>query len=375
MKARWWVALGWLGVVLATEDWRPWSDGVRLKYATDIEEYATIARAAPGFPAEKIQASHADRFPAPWLVGELHKLTGLGIHTMFAIVTALVLVATFATVHLALRTLRASIATYAIVFGLVAATPYPVRLLLDAPGMLTDAVFVLGLVVAILGFIRGDSWLVVVGLGVTAIGRQDAVPLAVVAALAVLFTMRHRRRLVAFLTLAVPVCIYIITHEASSSFSDRSGRSVLSMSVGGDWSPHGTLSHIGRVAIVLALPTVVLVVAWLRSGVSPLVVPLVLGITVAGEALALAPDWSHAEPRLAGLAIPALALAAPLMLERAGLRAREAWLACLGITLASFHHIYSNVGFTRSSEWAVAVLAGCVCVGVLALRRQRGAQA
>jgi len=350
VNARWGVALGWFGFVLATEQWRPWSDGIRLKYATDIEEYATIARAAPGFPAQKIQAAHADRFPAPWLVGELHKLTGVGIHTMFAIVTAVVLVATFTVLHLALVSLRTKLATYAIVFGLAAATPYPVRLLLDAPGMLTDAVFVLGLVVTILGFIRGRWWLVIGGLAVAAIGRQDSVPLAVVAALAVLLTVRHRRELIAFLTIAVPGCTYIVMHEASSSFSDRSGRSVLGMTVGGDWSTHGTLSHIGRIAIVLALPAVVLVVAWLRSGDSPLVVPLALGITVVGESLALAPDWSHAEPRLAGLAIPALALAAPPMLDRAGLSAREACLACVGIALASLHHVYSNVGFTRSSE-------------------------
>jgi len=376
VNVRFGVALGWLGVVLATEHWRPWSDGIRLKYATDVEEYATIARAAPGFPAEKIQAPHADRFPAPWLVGELHKLTGVGIHPMFAILTALVLVATFATLHLALVSLRTRVATYAIVFGLVAATPYPVRLLLDAPGMLTDAIFVLGVVVTLLGFIRGNGWLVAAGLGFAEIGRQDAVPLAVVAALAVFFTWEQRRRvLFALLAVAVPAAVYVAAHEGSSSWSDRSGRGVVGMTAGGDWSVHGTASHIGRIAIALVLPVAVLVVARLRSGRLPLFVPLALGLTIVAEAFVLAPDWSHAEPRLAGVAIPALALAAPPMLDRAGLSVRQTLLCCVGIALASLHHIYSNVGFTRSSEWAAAVLAGCVCVGVLALRRQRGVHA
>jgi hypothetical protein len=358
------IAGGWLAFVAATEHWRPWSDGIRLKYATDIREYATIARAAPGFPSKTIQASHADRFPAPWLVGELHNLTGLGVHAMFWIVTGVVLAATVLAVHLTLVALRTTLGVYAVVLGALIASAYPFRLLLDAPGMLTDAIFLLGLSLAVLAFVTDRAWLVVTGIAVAELGRQDAVPLAVV--VAVVFVLRRRLAWATFIV-AAPVALYLAAHRLSQSFSDRSGRGLVGMTFGGDWAPHAFASHVARVAVVVAVPAAFLVLGRLRSHARPLFIPLTLGATVVAEALALAPDWSHAEPRLAGLALPALVVAAVPVLERAQLTTRQIALCCFGVALASLHHIYSNVGITRTSEWGALVLVGCLCVVVAGL--------
>jgi hypothetical protein len=353
------VAGGWIAFVLATEHWRPWGDGIRLRYATDIVDYTRISRAAPGFPTTPIQAPHADRFPAPWLVGELHNITGVGLHAMYGVATGICLVATLVVLHASLQALRASVRVYALSLGAVIASAYPMRLLIDAPGMLIDALFVFCLALAAFAFVTGRLWLVVISLSVAEVGRQDALPLAVVAALLLLL---HRRYGVALLAAACPAIVYVVAHRASQSFSDRSGRGIVGMTVGGDWSPHAFGVHMGRLLVVVAIPIALFALGYLRSRSRPLVDPLVLGVTVVAEAFVLAPDWSHAEPRLAGLALPALAIGAVPMLERAALTVRQTVLCCFGIAVASLHHLYSSAGINRSSEWGALVLLGCLCV-------------
>jgi hypothetical protein len=78
--------------------------------------------------------------------------------------------------------------------------------------------------------------------------------------------------------------------------------------------------------------------------------------------LVLAPDWSHAEPRLTGLALPALVVATVPVLESARLTTQQLALCCFGVALASLHHIYSGVGITHTSEWGALVLVGSLCV-------------
>lgn len=372
--------LGWLGFVLATERWRPWSDAVRLQYATDVEEYETIARAAPGFPSVRIQTPHADRWVPEWVVGEVHRLVSLGLHATYAVATALVLAVTIGAMLATLRRLRVGWAAGALVIGAFVASAYPFRYLVEAPGMLTDALFVCGLALAVLAFESVSPVLLVVGLVVATLGRQTGIPLAVVAVVAVLVDRRWRRRRVATAILAVvlPVLAYVIPHVTSHSFSDRSGRGLVGMTVGGDWAPHAFATHVGRCAIVLGIPAALLAVGWFRGRRAPLWGPLALGLCVVAQGLVLAPDWSHAEPRLVGLALPALAIAAAPGLDAARLGAGEAAVAALGIALASLHHLYAYPA-DRTSEWAAFVVAGTLlclwpCVSVVT-ERVRGSHA
>jgi hypothetical protein len=366
------IAAGWIGFVLVTERWRPWGDAVRLQYATDVEEYETIARAAPGFPSIRIQTPHADRFPVHWTVGEVHRLLDIGLHPVYWIATCLVLAATFASVHATLRALRASTTAYALCFGAVVASAYPTRYLLEAPGMLTDALFVLGLAVIVHGFVTGRFELVVAGLVAATLGRQNAVPLAVVVAACVLLEPRWRTRRVAYAAIGIVVAavVYIVPHETSQSWAaGNGGHGVIGMTVGGDWTPHTFASHVGRCVVAVAIPAALVVLGWWRGRRHPLWVPLALGLCVFLQAVALAPDWSHAEPRLAGLALPALAVAAAPALGAARLGSRERALVVVGIALASLHHLYSNVGVHRTSEWGALVAVGCLLVLAPALGR------
>lgn len=364
------IAAGWIAFVAVTERWRPWGDSVRLTYATDVEEYETIARAAPGFPSVRIQAPHADRFPVHWTIGELHRLLSIGLHPLYWVATGVAVAGTLAAVHASLGALRASRTTYALVFGAVAASAYPTRYLLDAPGMLTDALFVLGLALAVHGFATGRFGAVLVGLAVATLGRQNGIPLAVVAAVALLVEPRwgRRRWTYAAAAVALPVVLYVVPHETSRSWSDTSGRGLLGMTVGGSWGGREGVAHLGRCAVAVAIPAGLIALGWLRTRRAPLWTPLALGACVVAQAVALAPDWSHAEPRLAGLAVPALAVAAVPCLTGARIGARGAWVAAAGIALASFHHIYADVGVHHTSEWGALVAVGTALVLLPAAR-------
>lgn len=354
-------AIGWLAFVLVTERWRPWGDAVRLQYATDVDEYETIARAAPHFPSVRIQAPHADRWIPEWVVGEIHNILPLGLHEAYSLVTFVTVGATIAAVVAALQRLRPGRAAGALAVGIVVASAYPVRLLFEAPGMTTDALFVFGLALAVLAFEGAQPVLLVAALVVATLGRQTAVPLAVVVAVAVALDPRWRpvRRWVAPLVVIGSGLAYAIPHQVSQSFADNSGRSLIGMTIGGDWSPHAAAAHLGRCAIVLVVPAALLAVSWFRGRRAPLWGPLAFGLCVVAQGVALAPDWSHAEPRLVGLALPALAVAAAPGLEAARLRAGEAMAVAFGIALASLHHLYAYPAHS-TSEWAAFVAVGCL---------------
>ena len=353
---------GWLAFVLATERWRTWGDGVRLLYASDIEDYETMARAAPGLPSVQVQAPHADRWVPAWAAGTIHAELGVGLHAAFALLTASAVALTIAAVYVAVRRATGDAPTVGLVVGALVASAYPVRYLLDAPGMLTDALFVLGLAGATLALVLADARLLVAALVVATLGRQTGVPVALVAAVVVLLDPRwrsHRIRTAA-LAAVLPVLAYLGPHLASSSFSDTSGRGLVAMTVGGSWTAHSTVSHVARCAIVLAVPAALLAVGVVRGRRPPSWGPLALGACVVVQALALAPDWSHAEPRLAGLALPALLVAAAPGLASARLTRREWTAVAVGIALASLHHLYAYPA-NRTAEWAALVVLGGFC--------------
>jgi hypothetical protein len=354
-------AIGWLGFVLLTERWRPWGDAVRLQYATDVNEFETIARAAPHFPSVRIQTPHADRWIPEWVVGEIHNLLPLGLHEAYSLVTFVTIGVTIAAVVTTLQRLQPGRTAAVLAVGVFVASAYPMRLLLEAPGMTTDALFVCGLALAVLAFEGVQPALLTVALVVATLGRQTGVPLALVVAVAVAIDPRWRRsrHWAAPLVLLAAVVTYAVPHELSKSFADTSGRGLIGMTVGGDWGLHAAAAHLGRCAIVLVVPAALLAVSWFRGRRAPLWGPLAFGLCVVAQGVALAPDWSHAEPRLVGLALPALAVAAAPGLGAARLRAGEAVAVAVGIALASLHHLYAYPAHSASA-WAAFVAIGCL---------------
>jgi hypothetical protein len=365
------VVLSWVGFVLATQRWLSWSDGIRLGFATDVRSYTAIARAAPSLPDRDLPPQHAERFPAHWLVGVLGDATGIGLHPLYRVLSLACLAAAVAAVAAALSALELPPKPFAVAVGVLVASAFPVHYLLAAPGMLSDAVFLLGISLVLLGFVRGAFPLVLAGLVVAVLGRQTAVPVAVAAAVWVAGAPAwRRRRLLAATTLVVPLAVYGLVHATADRFAFAQ-EGLTTWTVLGTRSPVDLLEHGVRTALGICVPAAIVLGAWWRTRRPPPRGALLVAAVVVAQPLLLSPAWaSHNEPRLAALAAPALALAAGALLAQARLTGRETAILCGAVALASLHRLFTHVGVSRAPVWvALTLVAALVALAVLARRR------
>src|SRR5689334_16374110 len=114
------IVLAWTGFALATQRWLPWGDEIRLRFASDVRSYESIARAAPGLPdPHSIPLQHAQRFAGPWVVGTLADAAHVGLHPLYRIVSIALLAATVAVVARTLLLLDVPTPAFAVAIGLL----------------------------------------------------------------------------------------------------------------------------------------------------------------------------------------------------------------------------------------------------------------
>ncbi|MSO57719.1 MAG: hypothetical protein EXQ77_01610 [Thermoleophilia bacterium] len=367
-------AVAWLlfaavcAAVLATQAWPPWEQQLAGQYASDVHySYERIAAAAPALPESGIDAPHAYRFAVHWALGAVTEPTD--VRTAYRVATSLLLLLACALVLASARALQAPLRVQALAVGTLAASAYPARYLLAAPGMLSDALFTAGLAGACLGLVARRPALTAGALVVAVAGRQTALPVALALGLAYLVERAPwRTRLIRAAVVAVPaVAVYALLATVSARFAEF-GDGLIEMSVLGEPGDLRALAgHAGRVALGVAIPAAILLGA--RRHALAASGPLLAGLVVALQALALAPGFAIGnEPRLAGLAAPALAVAvaAALTASPPGRTATVALATVLGA--GSLHHLYASVGPTRNVEWAVLVAASTLVAGVATLR-------
>jgi hypothetical protein len=354
-------------VVLATQSWPSWSTGIREQFAGDVASYEQIARAAPHFPERPLQQQHAERFPIHWLVGTISDGTGVGLHAVYRAVSLGLLFLLVAVFTATLRGLYLDVRPRIIVTGLVIASAYPLRYLLAAPGMLADALFLVGLALALWALAAGRDAALVAALLVAVLGRQTAVPLALVGAAILLARGRFRTAVAAAL---LPVLLYVGLHLVASRFTQGHTLGTSSWIVSALGHPRELGSHFGRMAIVLAVPFAVAAGAWYRTRVAPATAPLLLAAAVIAQPLVLSPELvAKNEPRLTALALPALALSLPAPLRAATLGVIETAMLSLAVFVSSLHARYSDVGTTRS-VWTLLVAVGAVTILAVLARPQ-----
>lgn len=335
-----------------------------------MSSYERIARAAPSFPEEHVLRPFAERFPVHWLIGSLADGLGVSLHGLYRVADLLVLAALVWIVHLVLLRLRVDRRAHAVALGALAASAYPVHYLLAAPGMLSDGVFCLGLSVALLGFATGRFELVLGGLVVGTLGRQTAVPVAFGAALWTVFApaWRPRRWAYAAATALAPLGLWLVLHFSADSFANPQPGSFRDLTVFG-YDAHGLVDHLGRIGIGILVPAALVVGAWLRTGGRLPRGALLLAATVVAQTLVLGPTSNgDNEPRLAGLAVPALAVAGGSLLGRTRLARGETALLAVAILAGGLHHRYTHAGLDRPWQWGVLdAAAAAIVLVVLAL--------
>lgn len=363
----------WAVLVLAVQRWPSWEEGIRVQFAADTRFYEVIARAAPSFPSTEVLRSYAERFPTHWLVGSVADATEAPLHGLYRAADVVCIGLVLLAVHGALGSLRLGLRERAVALGAVAASAYPVHYLLAAPGMLSDGVFVLGLSLTLLGFTRSRLALVVAGLVVATIGRQTALPVAL-AASAWTFASpawRHARWRAVLLCALVPGAVHLVLREAAGAFAMGRNASFSDLTVLGFLTgPRPFAEHLGRVALGIVVPCALVLGAWLRTRDRLPRGPLLLAAAVAVQPLLLGPVSNGGnEPRLAGLAAPALAVAAGTLLRGARLGRGETAALAAALAAGGLHHRYTHAGVPDNVAWAtLELVAAVVVVAVLARR-------
>ena len=364
----------WVLLALLLQRWWSWEGAIRAQFAADMRSYERIARAAPSFPDQHVLRPFAERFPVHWLIGSLANGLDVSLHGTYRVADLFVLALLVWTVHLVLTRLRLDLRPYVVAMGVLVASAYPVHYLLAAPGMISDGVFCLGLAVTLLGFVTGRFELVLGGLVLGTLGRQTAVPVAFAAAIwtAMAPAWRSRRWSYAAATALVPLGLWLALHFTADSFADPERGGFRDLTVFG-YGAHGLADHLGRIALGILVPSALVLGAWLRVGGHLPRGSLLLAATVVAQTLVLGPTSNgHNEPRLAGLAVPALAVAAGALLARARLGRGETVVLAVAVLAGGLHHRYTHAGLDRPWQWvALEVVASAVIVGVLLGGRRR----
>lgn len=365
---------GWIALVLASQAWPSWGTGIRQLFAADVVEYEAIAKAAPGLPTTWLGAVHAQRFPVHWLVGTIAWASGANLHAVYRVGSVLCLLGVLLVMSRMFVRLGLGSGAFAIAIGLVATSVYSMRYLLAAPGMLADAIFLLGFALLLLGFTESSAWLVVVGIAVATLGRQTALPLAIVAAAAIFFTWdeRRRRRTLPLLVLAACFGVYLAERLVAQGFSAPGsvgglGTTTLLGSLG---HPVRLLLHGGivgayaRAVLGVLVPLAVIAGAWVR-GRRPAGMPTLLTAAVLAQPLLLSPAWiPNNQQRLAALAVPGLALIAAGQLRDLPLPTATVVGVSAAMLIASLHPRYSDVGIPGTAVWGALDAAAAISIAL-----------
>ncbi len=370
------VLIALLTLAAAVQHWYTIADGIRVQFAHDVSSYLVIARAAPSLPTTGVLQPFAERIPVHWVVGVISN-AGISLDLVYRVGMFACLFAIVFAVHATLTAIGLSTDEYGLAMAALVASAYPFHYLLASPGMLSDATLVLGVAILLLGFARGRLWIVLLGLALGTAGRQTMVPVALVAAVWAFVSpaWSHARWRVATACLALPAGIYLALNLAARSFGYPEPGGLHDLSVLGFFtSPWDLTLHFGRVTLGVLVPVGLALGAWLRTR-NPL--PrgaLLVATAVAAQPLVLGPSSNGGnEPRLAGLAAPALVVAAGALLQGARLTRQETAIAAVAIVVAGLHSRYTHSPLLRNYVWAGAELvAAMTLVAVLARRSEAG---
>jgi hypothetical protein len=166
-------------LVLLTNRWLSYEEGISILVADDTKSYMMLAKTAPALPSAdiipKLASNHTMRLVPAWLVGTSAHALSQPEERMFLVLTLLVCGLIVWTFHRILTQLALTDAQYALSMALFVVNPYTFRYYLAVPAMVGDMVFVLGLALTLLGLLQARLPVVLWGGLIAVLGRQNAV--------------------------------------------------------------------------------------------------------------------------------------------------------------------------------------------------------
>ena len=380
----------WLAAVWATTHWYAWQRTIDLLFGSDVVEYERVARAAPGFTDTPLPSQHADRFVPHYLVGVVSDALLVRDRLVYYVVAFVLLGLMVFLVDRLIAPFGLRRLEYAVAIGSLIANPYLFRFLAICPGRLADSVFMLGGLVALIGLLRGNPWLLIGGLIAATLGRSEAViPLVVLAPIGVLVSREWRAKPprprfgTAVCAFAVPLAVYGLVRLADHTFSVRDHPGFFGLTIFGTLRdlPHGSGRfglHLARIVVGIAGALAVLLGAMAARRLGrysalpfPFWAALAGGLAVSGEAFLLNPTWINgSEPLLAALgaaffAVAAAAALGSLDVDRWTLGLTGGLVALGGLAVMSLNHRYAAITpVSTPGQFAALTVAGGIAVGV-----------
>ncbi len=178
MNTRILTTLTFCAILLLTNRWLSYQEGIDILKAADTNSYMTIAQAAPALPVLAPEAllptNHTARFTVPYIAGTIAHFTGISHEMLFLLATLFFCGMVVWSCHQMLEELTCTDAQYALAMALLIFNPYMFRYYLAVPAMVNDVVFVAGLALALLGLVRGGFGIVLAGCLLAIAGRQNA---------------------------------------------------------------------------------------------------------------------------------------------------------------------------------------------------------
>ena len=365
-------------------DIHPWAD--------DPVAYEKIASAAPGFPDGHIASAHSERFVPHYIVGMFNEATGLSLHASYRIFALLTIFATLLVAERIMRTLKPPWWIYAFSLTAFALAPYALRGTILFPAAFQDLVFVLGAGICMLGLLRLQYPLVLIGAFVALSGRQTALLFAAAAAVWMVFApdwkqkaeLRTRLWQGAALVVGLGLTYLVIKHVVKGFTINFSPDKPSDTIIFGPPGLHDLISHLARcmdpiVVPGAALATVlgILAAAGTRMRELPLRLwlSLLLSAAIVVQPVVINPNFpgfSNNEQRLAGLGLLPLCVALAIALieaDRRRLIVPSPQLFAGGmavLVLSSLHHIFTVVGPSDVKEYAaIQILCGLLLIAGL----------
>jgi hypothetical protein len=383
-------------LLLLTNRWLTYQEGIDVLKAADTRSYMAIALAAPALPtaptieSDRLPTNHTARFIVPYLVGTVAHFTGIAHERMFLIATVLFCGIVIFCVHSLLGHISVSDTQYGLLMLLLIANPYMFRYYLAVPAMVNDIVFVAGLAVVLLGLVRVQFWIVVAGMLLAIAGRQNALVILPAVGAWILWGERWQEipvatRIVRFgLVVAGVVGVYVVIGAIIAPFSVRGMESDALFGfvrwLGAPSNGKGNVfaEYLLRTIICLLFPLTILCAAAVKERFTKRFfadlprefwLAMLFVAALYGFAFLGGPDlFMSGVTRYVSHALPAMILALAIVMKQREIfttaNDNPLMVLCLSaiIAAASFHHITTFAGSSSDKASYFAVMYSVLAI-------------
>ncbi len=156
------IVFGFVLVLMLTNRWMGWQEGIDYMYGQDVPTYVHMAQAVPGLYVQPIPLHLAQRFFPSYVAGELAKTCHLSIPSAFCLLTGLSLFLLLFFFHLILETIGLGISSYTLIMAFFIFNPYIFRFYMLVPGDLNATVFICATAAMMLGLFKRNRVLILI---------------------------------------------------------------------------------------------------------------------------------------------------------------------------------------------------------------------